>query len=104
MIDTFDTEDSSIWYDATRRRFYAIFHAHDHIGLITSPNGYEWSKAKQYRVCSKQILFVGGNSWQPDRLERPSVLTDVAGQPLTLFLAAKKGDRSFNIHLPIQTP
>lgn len=28
VIDYMDTEDMSLWFDATRERFYGVFHAH----------------------------------------------------------------------------
>lgn len=103
VIDDLDTEDASMWYDRTRERFYAVFHARGFIGLMTSVDGYNWEKAKQYRLTPKEIPFDDGTVWKPDRMERPFVLTDEKGRPQMLFVACRKGDLSANIALRLST-
>jgi hypothetical protein len=102
VIDNLDTEDVSIWYDQTRKRFYAVFHAHTFIGMMTSDDGINWEKAKQYRLMSKGIPFDDGTVWMPQRMERPFVLTDEQGSPIMLFVACLKGNMSANIALPLK--
>ncbi|MFG0251951.1 MAG: glycoside hydrolase family protein [Phycisphaerales bacterium JB038] len=101
VIDDLDTEDASMWYDQKRERFYAVFHARGFIGMMTSTDGYRWERAGQYELTPKVIHFDDGTTWKPDRMERPFVLTDAAGQPQMLFLACKKGNMSVNLALPL---
>lgn len=57
-ISDFDTEDASIWYDKTRQRFYAMFHAHTYFGMITSTEGASWTKAKYKKENATAILTI----------------------------------------------
>ena len=102
VIDNLDTEDASIWYDSVRKRFYAVFHAHGFIGMITSVDGYNWEKATQYKLTPKIIKFDDGSRWKPQRMERPFVLTDSQGQPILLFVACRQDNMSANIALPLR--
>ncbi len=99
VIDNLDTEDASMWYDQTRQRFYAVFHAHTFIGMMTSTDGYHWEKAAQYKLTPKVIPFDDGTDWKPQRMERPFVLTDELGRPQMLFVACQKGDMAVDIAL-----
>ncbi len=101
VIDDLDTEDASMWYDQTRKRFYAVFHAHTFIGLMTSVDGLNWERAKQYRLSPKEIRFDDGGVWKPERMERPFVLTDEKGRPEVLFVGCKKGDLAANFALTL---
>lgn len=103
VIDNLDTEDVSMWYDPARKRFYAVFHAHTFIGMMTSEDGINWGKAAHYKLKEKGIPFDDGTIWRPERMERPFVLTDQHGQPEMLFVACKKGNMSVNIALPLST-
>lgn len=90
------TEDVFVWFDAARKRYYAIFHAHggDFIGLITSVDGIHWEKAKHYEVCKKQIPLKDGSIMKVDNMERPFVYVE-NGKPVMLSFAVKKGADSF---------
>jgi len=104
VIDYIDTEDVSIWFDRERDRFYGIFHSNDDgnfIGLITSPDGIQWKKAADYWMMPKKVLLDDGSRFVADRLERPFVYTE-NGKPVVLSLAARKGNESFNICIPIK--
>ncbi|MCQ0111850.1 hypothetical protein SAMN04487906_1362 [Zhouia amylolytica] len=102
VIDYLDTEDVSIWFDKLRNRFYGIFHAPEgFIGLITSEDGKNWNKAKNYRLMPKELKMKDGTVFKADRLERPFVYTDNDGQPVVLCLAAKKGDDAYSVFIPI---
>ena len=101
VIEDFDTEDASMWYDATKGRFYAVFHAHSFIGMMTSKDGYAWERASNFEVVKKEIAFENGKAWKPDRMERPFVLTDEQGRPEILYVACKKDDQAVNIALPL---
>ena len=90
-----------MWYDDTRNRFYAVFHAHTFIGMMTSADGYNWEKAAQFELAKKGIPFDDGSTWMPERMERPFVLTDDDGKPLLLYVACRKGNDTANIALPL---
>ncbi|MBI9017400.1 MAG: alpha-L-fucosidase [Phycisphaerae bacterium] len=101
-IKDIDTEDASMWYDTNQKRFYAVFHAHTFIGMITSTDGLNWQKANQYELKSKEVLFDDGSILKPDRMERPFVYTDKTGKPLFLFFSVKKANDTMNICVEIQ--
>ena len=100
VIDYMDTEDMSIWYDEARERFYGVFHAHTFIGLITSPDGLNWEKAHDHTITTKNIRMKDGTVWKPGRLERPFVYTE-NGKPTVLSLAARDGDNSYTVCIPL---
>jgi len=100
VIDYLDTEDMSLWYDASREHFYGVFHAHSFIGMVSSPDGLNWKKASEYVFTPKEIELQDGSILRPDRLERPFIYVE-EGEPRVLCLAVKKGDESYCIFLPI---
>ena len=100
VIDYLDTEDASLWYDEAGKRFYAIFHAHDHIGLITSTDGLNWEKAEHYEVMQKLLHTSDGRRIEPDRMERPFVYVE-DGKPKVLSLAVKNGEDSYSVFVPL---
>ena len=103
VIDYLDTEDVSVWYDQSRDRFYGVFHAHEYIGMITSPDGFNWKKANEYILMSKKVQKDDGSVIEPDRLERPFMYTE-NGKPVVLSLAVKKGQESYTIFIPLKDP
>ncbi|MDN5214947.1 alpha-L-fucosidase [Fulvivirgaceae bacterium BMA12] len=103
VIDYTDTEDVSMWYDKGRDRFYGVFHAHEFIGMVTSPNGIDWKKANEYVLMSKKVKMKDGTILKPDRMERPFVYTE-NGKPAVLSLAVKKGEESYSIFVPLKNP
>lgn len=80
-VSDFDTEDASIWYDHTRSRYYAVFHAHSIYGLITSVNGIDWTQANAYNIGPKSFEQADGGSFATSRMERPNVWTNSQGVP-----------------------
>ena len=101
--DDIDTEDCSIFYDKVQKAYFVTFHAHKYIGLITSKDAKNWQKATPYKIHpSKNIHFSDGSKIHIDRLERPFIFTNHKGQASHLFLAAKKGNHSVIITLPIK--
>jgi len=101
VIDSFDTEDASMWYDRTEKRFYAVYHTRGRIGLVASTDGIRWGPAFHDTVCPKEVFFRDGTRWLPQRMERPFVLADEEGRARLLFVAVKKGNRSGNVCLPL---
>jgi hypothetical protein len=102
VIDYLDTEDVSMWFDTSRERFFAVFHAHRFIGLITSKNGFTWEKAEPFELMAKGIRFDDGTKWLPQRMERPFLLTDEKGRPRFLYVACKKENESVNICMAVR--
>ncbi len=100
VIGDLDTEDVSLWYSKSDRLFYAIFHAHTHIGLISSADGINWDKAQNYNVTEKSISFSDNTTLKPDRMERPFVYL-VNDVPKVLCLSIKKGDDSYIVLVPL---
>jgi hypothetical protein len=103
VIDDIDTEDVSMWFDHKRCRFYAVFHAHTFIGMVTSEDGYNWTKAAQYKITTPQVCFDDGTAWRVEQMQRPFVLADDQGQPQCLFVAVKNGDRSYDVAMPLKS-
>ena len=101
VIGNLDTEDVSMWYDEKQAQFYAVFHAHTFIGLMTSKDGMNWEKAKHYNITDKKVLLEDIIFLTPDRMERPFVYVE-NGQPVALCLAVKKGDDSYTIFIPLR--
>ncbi|MFS4415924.1 glycoside hydrolase family protein [Maribacter sp. 2307ULW6-5] len=101
VMDKRDTEDMSLWFDEQRNRFYAIYHAHEFIGLLTSKRGVVWKNAEHAVVLNNTIMMKDGSILSPDRMERPFVYLE-DGQPKTLCLAVKSGNSAFTVFLPIK--
>jgi hypothetical protein len=100
VIGNLDTEDVSMWYDDKEAVFYAVFHAHSYIGLMTSIDGLNWEKAENYHITHKEIKLKEGAFLIPNRMERPFVYLE-NNQPRVLSLAIKKGDDSYTIFIPL---
>lgn len=104
VIQDWDTEDVSMWYDAPTRRFYAVFHAHTYIGMMTSADGINWEKAEDFEVMKKRVPRTGGRpDILPDRLERPFVYVE-DGEPRVLSLAVKKDNDAYIVTVPLKKP
>lgn len=103
MFDEISTEDVSIWRDKTNNQFYAIFHAHggNFIGMLTSADGLNWVKAKNYEVCKKEIPYTDGSVLRPERMERPFVFQE-NGIPASLSFGVKQGDDAYIVILPLK--
>jgi len=101
VIDYLDTEDMSMWYDVKRDYYYAVFHAHTFIGMVSSPDGTHWQKATEYVITPKKLTMTEGKILKPDRMERPFIYQE-EGEPKVLSEAVKKGDESYNVFIPIK--
>jgi len=101
VIDYMDTEDMSIWYDASRDYFYGVFHAHSFVGMVSSKDGIEWKKATEYSLQAKMIKQSDGSFLYPDRMERPYIFIE-NGEPSVLSMAVKKGDESYTVFIPVE--
>ncbi len=101
VIDYLDTEDMSVWYDQKRSYFYGVFHAHNFIGMVCSPDGIHWEKATEYELMPKKIRMKSGCEIEPDRMERPFVYTE-NGEPQVISLAVKKDDEAYIVFIPVK--
>lgn len=101
VIDDLDTEDMSLWYDEILDYYYAVFHAHGFIGMMSSPDGINWEKASDYVLTPKELKMEDGSILKPDRLERPFVFQE-NGEVIVLGLAGKIGDESVVITIPLK--
>jgi len=101
-IADIDTEDAAVWHDRKRGRFYAVFHAHTYIGLITSEDGLHWRRARHYEVTKKEIPRTDGTVLQPSRLERPDVYFE-NGKPRMFCAGAKVGRDYFCVLVSLGT-
>lgn len=100
VIGNLDTEDVSMWYAEGDNKFYAVFHAHTFIGLMTSVDGLNWEKAHNYKIMDKEVQLDNGYKLMPDRMERPFVYVE-NGEPRVLCLAVLKDDDSYTIFIPL---
>lgn len=102
-IDYLDTEDVSLWHDARRGRYYAVFHTGEgFIGLITSEDGLNWTKAAQYNLTPKLIRFDDGTSFKPTMMERPYVLRGDDGEPTHLLVGVGYAGGTSVVILPLK--
>lgn len=101
VIDQWDSEDMSIWYDNNTELYYAIFHAHTYIGMMVSKNGIDWKKAKDFHIIKKQITKLDGTIIYPDRMERPFIYSE-NGDIKNMSVAVKKGEDAYIVNIPIK--
>ena len=100
VIDEWDSEDMSLWYDEDTKLYYSVFHAHTYIGMMVSKNGIDWEKARDFRISKKRILKADGTVVNPDRMERPYVYLE-GGKLKCLSVAVKKGEDTYIVCVPI---
>ncbi|MEA3226279.1 MAG: glycoside hydrolase family protein, partial [Planctomycetota bacterium] len=102
----FPAEDPFIWHQ--EGKYYAVLKdmrgdfsgAGKSLVQFESPNGHSWKPSDPVLVSKLHIQWKGGHKEKVDHLERPQIwMKD--GQPAILFLAAKKGDHSYNVHMPL---
>lgn len=101
VIDDLDTEDMSLWYDEILDNYFAVFHAHGFIGMMSSSDGINWEKASDYVLTPKELKMKDGSILKPDRLERPFVFHE-NGKVTVLGLAGKIEDESVVITIPLK--
>jgi hypothetical protein len=102
-IRDIDTEDASIWYDDSRHKFFAVFHAHQYVGLIESIDGYSWQRAEHYQITGNKLKRADGSVLATAApLQRPSVFL-VDGVPRALCLAVPSPGDWYCVIVPLQT-
>ncbi|SNR32027.1 hypothetical protein SAMN06265371_101217 [Lutibacter agarilyticus] len=101
-VGNLNSEDPAIWYDATRDRYYGIYHAFGYMGMITSVDGVNWKKAKHYKVLDKAIKKADGTEILAGRLERPFIFVeDGVATVLTVAVLEKDGN-SYSLFIPLK--
>ena len=102
VIQKWDTEDVSMWYDKKQHRQYAVFHAHTYVGMMTSKDGINWEKADDFKIMKKEIQRTNGNtSIKPNRMERPSIFIE-KNHPAVLSMAVLQGRESYIVFVPLK--
>ena len=102
-IDDFRTEDASVWYDHARQRYYATFHAHHgYFGMITSTDGIQWNKAKQFHLSPKAFKSSDGSTFKGNRMERPNIYIETPGQPEVFISSYRKGNTTGIFTIPMK--
>ena len=109
----FAAEDPFIWHDGERYRGIVK----DNNGLFTgkgyslahweSRDGFAWRPAKHVFVTTPEIAWTDGAKKKLNALERPQLIFDARGTPVTLLCAgAYTSDRtrSFNVAIPLRRP
>jgi hypothetical protein len=69
--------------------------------IFDSTDGVKWKLAKNRLVTTTQINWQDGGLEKVERLERPQLLLE-DGVPMILFCAVKKGNNTFNVHIPLK--
>ena len=110
-------EDPYVWYSHKYQSYFAIIK--DFSGKITgslpglaileSTDGFNWKRHENAPYIPLEAKLINGETITLNRLERPQLLFDDSGNPLTLFCAASiipiQRDQqgfSFNIHIPLE--
>ena len=102
-IKDFDTEDAEMWWDAGRKKFFAVFHAHQYIGLIESADGLHWQPAQHPRVMEgNRLTLTNGTVLKTEQgpLQRPGVFFE-NGEPRVLCLAVPMKDNWHIVTVPL---
>ena len=90
-ISGIDTEDASLWYDKKRACYFAIYHAHHHIGIIRSKDGINWAPPINSKVMKKKIMGKDGKIIRLNCIERPFVFFE-NGEPAALCISVRRGN------------
>lgn len=102
VIEDWDTEDVSMWYDNSSEKFYAVFHAHKYVGMMVSEDGINWDKAKDFRIKEKLIERADNeDTIIPLRMERPFVYVE-NNVPKVLSMAIYIKGQSFIVTIPLK--
>ncbi|MBR8537812.1 glycoside hydrolase family protein [Carboxylicivirga sediminis] len=109
-------EDPFVWYHQRSERFYAVIK--DFSGQITgvepglamleSKDGINWPQPANPFFMKKELQLKSGEMVKVNRLERPQLLLDEAGNPMVLYAACslvninpRQDGASFNIQIPL---
>ena len=104
--DSFPAEDPYIW--TQDGKFWAIVKdmngaftgTKNSLALFESDNGFRWAPCRAPLITTPQIDWQETGPEKIERLERPQLWFE-NGIPAVLFCAAKDGNRTFNVHIPL---
>ena len=102
VVVNYNSEDPEVWYDAERKRYYNLYHAFGYMGMITSTDGLNWERAKNYKVSDKSYQTVDGQTVKVHRYERPGIYLE-NGKPLvmTAGILTPEGD-TYSLFIPLK--
>lgn len=102
VVKDYNSEDPEVWYDTERKRYYSLYHAFGYMGMITSVDGLNWQRAKNYKVSDKSYTTVKGQKVKVHRFERPSIYLE-NGKPMVMTAGIKlpNGD-TYSMFIPLE--
>lgn len=115
--DDFPAEDSYIWHDAKRGRYFAVLKdqkgaftgIYRSLALFESPDGFAWKSAANPLVTEKQIPWADTGVTPVFRMERPQLWFE-NGEPAVLYCSVMQTDlaeddrETYNVHIPLRRP
>jgi len=102
----FPAEDPYVWtengqYRAILKDMNGTFtSAGRSLALFKSKDGLHWTTEDPCLVSNREVSFEGGSVKRFDYLERPQLYFE-NGHPNVLFCAAKDGEATCNLHIPL---
>ncbi len=103
----FPAEDPFVWLDNGRYRAIlkdmhgAFTAAGRSLVLFESEDGLHWDLSDPCLLSDRTVRFEDGSCRKFDYLERPQLYLE-DGQPTVLFCAARDGDDTCNLHIPLK--
>lgn len=103
----FPAEDPFVWLDKGRYRAVlkdmhgAFTAAGRSLVLFESGDGLHWDLSDPCLLSDRTVRFEDGSCRKFDYLERPQVYLE-DGEPAVLFCAARDGDETCNLHIPLK--
>ncbi len=106
-------EDPYLWYDARRKKYYAIVKEfgkgklapqHGALALITSTNALDWSPALHPLVTLREIKRPDGKTYKVRFTDRPQLVFGEDGEITTLSVASAGlpgWNHTYNVQIPI---
>jgi len=102
-------EDEHHWYDAARNKYHLLVKNFNRGGTeqMESPDGIQWtSSGIQW---GRVIPWADGVAENVEALERPQILRNPAGEPIALYMAARRAlaggaKQAFSVHIPLAPP
>jgi hypothetical protein len=102
-------EDENHWYDAARNRYFLLIKNFGRGGTeqLESADGSVWTS--QGIQLGRAVQWEDGAIEPLEALERPQILRNAAGDPVMLYMAARRAlaggaKEAFNVHIPLSPP
>lgn len=104
----FPAEDPFVWHDkggqyrAILKDMHGAFTAVGRsLVLFESEDGLDWKLSEPCLLSDRTVTFEDGSCRQFDYLERPQIYFNES-EPAILFCAARDGDETYNLHIPLK--